>query len=123
MTAEITVEVWLYGALSKYAGPDTQGCYGSQQVALPKGSSMSDLLSRLGVPAKERGLTFINGLLSAMPGLQPDLEHVLADGDRVGIFDTLSMWPFQYRHGASMTPEMAKAAGSLSHSAPSGSES
>jgi len=44
-----------------------------------------------------------------MPGLQPDLGHVLTNGDRVGIFDPKSMWPFQYRHGAAMTEKMARA--------------
>jgi hypothetical protein len=44
-----------------------------------------------------------------MPGLQPDLGHVFQAGDRVGLFDLKSMWPFQYRHGASMTEEMASA--------------
>ena len=44
-----------------------------------------------------------------MPGLQPDLGHVLKDGDRVAFFDLKSMWPFQYRNGAKMIDEMAKA--------------
>jgi hypothetical protein len=44
-----------------------------------------------------------------MPGLQPDLGHVLAGGDRVAFFDLCSMWPFQYRHGAAMIDEMAAA--------------
>ena len=57
----------------------------------------------------ERGITFINGQLSAMPGLQPDLGHILKDGDRVAFFDLRSMWPFQYRHGAAVTEEMASA--------------
>lgn len=51
----------------------------------------------------------INGQLSAMPGLQPDLGHLLQDGDRIGLFDLRSIWPFQYRHGAAMIPEMARA--------------
>ena len=70
---------------------------------------MADLLARLKMPTEERGITFINGRLSAMPGLQPDLGHILQDGDRVGFFDLKSMWPFQYRHGAMLTDEMAHA--------------
>jgi hypothetical protein len=70
---------------------------------------MGDLLSYLGMQTEERGITFINGQLSAMPGLQPDLGHVLRDGDRIGLFDLKSMWPFQYRHGAMLTDEMARA--------------
>jgi hypothetical protein len=67
------------------------------------------LLARLGMRTEERGVTFINGQLSAMPGLQPDLGHILHKGDRVGLFDLKSMWPFQYRHGAMLTDEMARA--------------
>jgi hypothetical protein len=44
-----------------------------------------------------------------MPGLQPDLGNILCDGDRVGLFDPKSMWPFQYRHGAGLTDEMERA--------------
>lgn len=70
---------------------------------------MAALLKYLGMPTQERGITFINGKLSAMPGLQPDLVHILCDGDRIGFFDLRSMWPFQYRHGAAMIDEMAQA--------------
>jgi hypothetical protein len=70
---------------------------------------MADLLAHLRMPTEERGITFINGRLSAMPGLQPDLGHILRDGDRVGIFDLKSMWPFQYRHGGALTDEMERA--------------
>ena len=54
------------------------------------------------MPSEKRGITFINGNLSALPGLQPDLEQELKDGDRISFFDHRSMWPFQYRHGAAM---------------------
>jgi hypothetical protein len=70
---------------------------------------MADLLEHIGVRNEERGITFINGRLSAMPGVQPDLCHILRNGDRVGLFDLKSMWPFQYRHGAMLTDEMARA--------------
>jgi len=58
---------------------------------------------------EERGITFINGDLSAMPGMQPDLGHALKDGDRVAFFHLRSMWPFQYRHGVAMIDEMQSA--------------
>jgi len=61
------------------------------------------------MPTEKRGITFINGRLSAMPGLQPDLGHILRDGDRVAFFDPKSMWPFQYRHGVAMIDEMEHA--------------
>jgi sulfur carrier protein ThiS len=105
----ITVDVWLYGTLARCGGKAAQGSFVNVKMVLPEGSTMADLLARLGMRSEERGITFINGQLSAMPGLQPDLGHILRDGDRVGLFDLKSMWPFQYRHGAMLTDEMAHA--------------
>jgi hypothetical protein len=104
----MVVDVWLYGTLACYGGEAEQGSFANIQVCLPDGSTIADLLTRIRMPTEQRGVTFINGQLSAMPGLQPDLDHVLHDGDRVGLFDPKSMWPFQYRHGAAMTDEMAR---------------
>jgi len=103
------VDVWLYGVLARYGGERRQSSFANVQVTLPDGATLAALLACLGMPTGERGITFINGQLSAMPGLQPDLGHVLHDGDRVGFFDPRSMWPFQYRHGAAVTREMAGA--------------
>jgi sulfur carrier protein ThiS len=103
------VDVWLYGTLARHGGKAARGSFANVKVRLPDGSTMADLLARLGMRTEERGITFINGQLSAMPGLQPDLGHILRDGDRVGLFDLKSMWPFQYRHGAMLTDEMARA--------------
>jgi hypothetical protein len=105
----ISVDVWLYGTLARYGDKTEAGCFANVQLRLPEGSTMADLLEHLGVGHKERGITFINGQLSAMPGVQPDLNHFLRNGDRVGLFDLKSMWPFQYRHGATVTDEMARA--------------
>jgi hypothetical protein len=107
--ADIALDVWLYGALAGYGKRTEQGNFANLKVPLPEGSTITDLLTRLKMPTEERGITFINGRLSAMPGLQPDLGHILHDGDRVGFFDLKSMWPFQYRHGAMLTDEMARA--------------
>jgi hypothetical protein len=117
----IEVDVWLYGVLARYGRDADQGSFAHVRSSLPAGSTLADLLAQLSLPTEERGVTFISGQLSAMPGLQPDLQHVLQDGDRVGLFDRKSMWPFQYRHGASMTQEMAQAVdedkdGGLHHS-------
>jgi hypothetical protein len=60
----------------------------------------------LGVPSEERGITFVNGKLAALPGLEVDLSLQLEDGDRVGISHRRSMWPFQYRFGANLTSEI-----------------
>jgi hypothetical protein len=106
---EIAVDVWLYGTLACYGGEVEQKSFANLKIQLPEGSTMSDLLVHLGMHTEERGITFINGRLSAMPGLQPDLGYILHDGDRMAFFDLKSMWPFQYRHGAMLTDEMARA--------------
>lgn len=106
---EIALDVWLYGALARYGGEAAKPSYAHLAVTLPVGSTVGNLLETLHLPTAERGITFINGDLSAMPGLQPDLGHVLATNDRVAFFDLRSMWPFQYRHGAAMIPEMIEA--------------
>ncbi len=108
MTGRV-VDVWLYGELARYGKEADQGSFANLQVHVPEGSTLGDLLTQLELPTEARGITFINGQLSAMPGLQPDLGHVLCDGDRVALFHTRSMWPFQYRHGVAMISEMSQA--------------
>jgi hypothetical protein len=108
---EIALDVWLYGTLACYGGATEQESFANLQIHLLEGSTMADLLAHLKMPTEERGITFVNGRLSAMPGLQPDLRTLLQDGDRVGFFDLKSMWPFQYRHGAMVTDEMERALG------------
>ena len=108
--SRITLDVWLYGSLARCGGSANQGSFANPQVALPPDGTIADLLAALSLPTEERGITFVNGQLSAMPGLQPDLGHVLQDGDRVALFDLKSMWPFHYRHGVVMTTELAHAA-------------
>lgn len=105
----ITVDVWLYGPLARYGGDPANNVYANVQIDLPEASTLGYLLARLSLPTEERSITFINGDLSAMPGLQPDLDHVLQDGDRVALFHRKTMWPYQYRHGVATTPEFATA--------------
>jgi len=105
----IIVDTWLYGELARFGGNPNERVFANRKVALPEGSRLRDLLDVLGMRTEERGITFINGQLSAMPGLQPDLDHPLQDGDRVAFFHLRSMWPFQYRHGVTMIQEMQKA--------------
>lgn len=105
----IQVEVWLYGPLARYAGEESKGSYAELHLVLPAGTTMQDLLEGLGLPPEEKGITFINGNLAALPGLDADREVVLQDGDRVGISHRKSMWPFQYRFGASQTSEIREA--------------
>ena len=102
----IQLEIWLYGPVAQYAGEASQGSYAQLDVEMPVESTLGDLIQHLGIPAEERGITFINGNLAALPGLDVDLGAVLHDGDRVGISHRKSMWPFQYRFGAQLTPEL-----------------
>jgi len=98
----MNIDVWLYGVLSLYASEKAEKGFASIQCVLQDKATVGDLLKMLKMPSKERGITFINGNLSALPGLQPDLDQELKDGDRISFFDHRSMWPFQYRHGAAM---------------------
>jgi putative ubiquitin-RnfH superfamily antitoxin RatB of RatAB toxin-antitoxin module len=102
----IQIELWLYGPLARYAGEQSQGSYAQLHMTLADGTTMRDLLERLGLPGEERGITFINGQLAALPGLDADLDIELQDNDRIGISHNKSMWPFQYRFGASQTKEV-----------------
>ncbi len=104
---DMRIDTWLYGELARHGGQADQGSYANLLVMLPAGSTVRDLLNYLSLPTEERGITFINGDLSALPGIQPDLEHVLSDGDRVAFFHLRSMWPYQYRSGAAMVSELA----------------
>ncbi len=103
------IEVWLYGPLAQYGGEANQGGYAQLQLELPDGITMAALMTKLGMPLEEKGITFINRQLSDMPGLQADLERHLVDGDRVAIFHTKSMWPYQYRHDTVTSPELKQA--------------
>jgi sulfur carrier protein ThiS len=106
MSENIVVEVWLYGPIAQYAGERSQGSYAQLMEELPSGSTLRDLLERLEIPREEKGITFVNGQLAAMPGLDTGDKTVLQDGDRVGISHRKSMWPFQYRFGANLTEEL-----------------
>jgi hypothetical protein len=124
----INVEVWLYGPLARYAGEQSQGSYARLDLDLSAGSTIQDLLDRIDLPAEERGITFVNGSLAALPGLEVDRTMTLHDGDRVGISHRKSMWPFQYRFGATTTTEVQDAFsqrpdGGLHHAYTDGDES
>jgi hypothetical protein len=102
----ITIEVWLYGPIARYAGEASQGSHAQLNLETPEGSTLGDLVDQLGIPRDERGITFVNGNLAALPGLESSLSMVLGDGDRVGISHRKSMWPMQYRFGAQITPQL-----------------
>lgn len=116
----IHLEVWLYGSLSQYAREESRGSHAQLHLEMTEGARMRDLLERLGIPLEEKGITFINAQLTDLPGLAADLERELQNGDRIGLFHRRSMWPFQYRFGASTSPGLIEAMqqrGLLHHSA------
>ena len=87
----ITVDVWLYGPLAQYGGEAARRSHANPQVTLQAGSTVKDLLETLAMPTEERGITFINGDLSAMPGLPTrpvfyDVDLDLETGRVVGLF-------------------------------------
>ncbi len=98
----LSIDLWLYGPLARYAAGNKNKSASNLKVELPEGSCLKDLLAKMSIPTEQRGITFINGNLTAMPRKQPDLDQVLSDGDRVALFHLKSMWPYQYRHGVSM---------------------
>jgi len=108
-TEKESVEVLLYGELAHYGAQGKQYGHSHLFLSLPPNSTVQDLLDQLKMPSDARGVTFINGKLSAMPGLPADLSIVLNPGDRVAFFHPLSMWPYQYRSGVPMTDELQSA--------------
>lgn len=102
----IHIEVWLYGPVARYAGEASQGSYAELHLELPAGTTVQNLIERLGIPSEEKGITFVNGSLAALPGIDADAAVVLHHGDRVGISHRNSMWPHQYRFGAATTSQL-----------------
>ncbi len=103
------LDIWLYGPLARYAGEASRGSYAQLNWEMPQGTTMRDLMERLGLPLAEKGMTFINGDLTGMPGLSVELPRELHEGDRVAIFHLKAMWPCQYRLGAATSPELLEA--------------
>lgn len=106
---KICIDVWLYGDLARFASEASPGGYANLKLTVAAGTTVEDLLNRLRMDTRERGFTFINGNLSAMPGMQTDLKHELMNEDRIAFFHLRSMWPFQYRQGVSVTAEIDEA--------------
>jgi hypothetical protein len=102
----ITIDTWLYGDLAKFGDENADSGFANRKVQLSEGASLQNLLDELNMPSEARGITFINGNLSAMPGVQPDLEYELQDQDRVAFFHLRAMWPYQYRQGAAMLDKL-----------------
>ncbi len=106
--ADVHLTVMLYGPLAEYVEPGNR--IGAQlELTMPAGSTMKDLLEKIGLPNEKRSYTFLDGNLTSMPGLYVDLDLSLPDGGRVAFFHEKSMWPCQYRMDARYDEQLAKA--------------
>ena len=108
---ELGIHTRRWGAGPDATDDDTRtkaSSFANIKAELGEGKQLRDLLARFSIPSEERGITFVNGNLTAMPGMQPDLDQKLADGDRVALFHLKSMWPYQYRDGANTGSGLSK---------------
>lgn len=104
----VTVNVRLYGELSHYGNTmNDKGSYSTSNVKLSKGSTIKDLMDYLLMCTHERGFTFINEKMSALPNVQPDLDYRLQDGDWI-LFFPVKMLPTQLHFDIKMTDEMTR---------------
>ncbi len=75
------IQVELYATLNKYLPPGAEGRKATME--LPEGTTIGDLLSRLGIPHEMAALLMVNGTH------QPP-ETVLTDGQVLAIFPPLA---------------------------------
>lgn len=71
----VQVKVLLYATLRSF-GP---GGKGDLLLEMPAGSTVIDIVNKLGIPLEELKLTMVNGVLK-------DVDYVLVSGDRIGLF-------------------------------------
>lgn len=71
------VRVKLFATLRRYAGEIPAGK--PLELELSEGTTLQELVDRLGLPPEETKVTFVNGR-------SQDLDFVLQPGDEVGIF-------------------------------------
>jgi molybdopterin converting factor small subunit len=71
------VEVRLYATLRRYLPGLKAGQ--PQRLTLPEGATVADMLAALGVPDGDNQHAFVNDI-------DVELDWVLYDGDRVGVF-------------------------------------
>jgi hypothetical protein len=112
----ITVDVALYGPVARYVGKKHLA---KMTIKLEEGTTLGVLLARWGIEAADRGFMFINAILCDVPGMNVSHDLVLQDGDHVGVFSRVHMWPYQYRDGARMTEALKRALqakGAMHHS-------
>jgi len=72
------IELNLYASLARFR-PDEKGGSGGNTVEVDEGTTIADLLEALKVPINHVKLIFVNGIHAKG-------DHVLKEGDRVGVF-------------------------------------
>jgi molybdopterin converting factor small subunit len=71
------VKVKLFATLRKYLPELELG--GSKEIQVDPGISIAELYKKLGIPIEEIKLAYVNGIYC-------EPEHILSDGDEIGIF-------------------------------------
>jgi molybdopterin synthase sulfur carrier subunit len=72
------IELRLYASLARFM-PDQKGGSAANTIEVGQGTTISDLLEALKVPANGVKLIFLNGIHAKG-------DEVLKEGDRVGVF-------------------------------------
>jgi hypothetical protein len=103
---DITVDVALYGPVARAAGGHH---IATRSMRLTAASTMGDLTAHLGLDGGDIGYVFVNAVLCDVPGLNVSQHLELQDGDHIGIFSRVHMWPYQYRDGVRMSPALKEA--------------
>lgn len=93
--ATLAVEVRLFNAMQKYAGPE--GWRLERQ--LPAGATIGDLVQAIGLPAREIFLIMLNGrdVTGGLVGDPVNLQRTLEDGDVVAFSGPV---PYSFGFGA-----------------------
>lgn len=107
--SNITVSVTLFGDLVCYGNRTKTGSYATLDAKLPEDSTLKDLLDYLLMCTSERGITYINGFISAMPSVQPDLNYILQNNDHITMLPAQKIWQIQQRSSSPMTAQMSVA--------------
>jgi molybdopterin converting factor small subunit len=113
---DVTIDVALYGPVARCVG---EKHLAQMAVQLKAGTTLGELLERLRIEKDDRGFMFINAVLCDVPGMNASHDLLLQNGDHVGIFSRVHMWPYQYRDGVRMTESLKRALrakGAIHHS-------
>ena len=72
------IKLKLYASLARYV-PEHETNRGSRMTEVEEGKTIRELLEGFSIPAKAVKIIFLNGV-------HADLDQVLKEGDRVGVF-------------------------------------